>query len=129
MKIAVIFFLSALALTLSCSRSPSKEKEAAVNIEPHEQTNRVLFKNLSAEYSDIKEGINRRNLDAMNMEIALSLKTNRQSKLTRNEILRIIPVPVNEIYSGRSTISDEPDGSGGWWWNAKKKRLEVNPLK
>ncbi|MBL8994886.1 MAG: hypothetical protein JNM63_16180 [Spirochaetia bacterium] len=121
---AALFFL---ALVFACQKKPEiVELEGALDASV--ASNRILYQNLSKLHTEEKDGINRRNLDAMNLHLTIYSLTNKNSKLGRSEVLLIIPSPSTEAYSGRSTIALTKDGSGGWWWNEKKRRLEVNPL-
>lgn len=116
-----------IGLVFACQKKPEViEMEGALDASV--ASNRAVYQGLSKIHSEEKDGINRRNLDAMNLHLTIYSLTNKNGKLGRSEVLLIIPSPSTEAYSGRSTIALSKDGSGGWWWNEKKKRLEVNPL-
>jgi len=124
-RMLLAFFF--LGLVFACQKKPEVvEMEGALDLSV--ASNRSLYQSLGKLHTDDKDGINRRNLDAMNLHLTIYSLTNKNSKLGRSEVLLIIPSPSTEAYSGRSTIALSKDGSGGWWWNEKKKRLEVNPL-
>lgn len=119
--------LSCLGLVFACQKKPEViEMEGALDADV--ASNRAAYQSLSRIHTEEKDGINRRNLDAMNLHLTIYSLTNKGGKLGRSEVLLIIPSPSTEAYSGRSTIALSKDGSGGWWWNESKKRLEVNPL-
>jgi hypothetical protein len=75
-----------------------------------------------------KEAINRQNLEAMNMRLQVYWRLHGKAPLTFGQVVEILPAPAVDIFCGKSAIASNQDGSGGWWWNARRQRLESNPL-
>jgi hypothetical protein len=90
---------------------------------------RADYREESLRQQKTKADLNARNLEAMNLDLAVARRLTGKARLSFAEACQALPSPAIEVMSGRDELKDRADGGGGWWWNEKKQRLEINALK